>query len=89
MAESITVSARLCDLEQSIKHQPLTALGISALAGFVIGGGYRSRLGISVLWIMGRAAMREVAVSAISGAMEKHNRSGKDRKTISLACDKI
>src|SRR5277367_2540448 len=79
MAEGETVSARLRALEESIKEQPIKALGLGALAGFVIGGGYRSRLGLSVLLFMGKAAMREMAVSAVAGAINQHDRSGSDR----------
>ncbi len=78
-AEDESVSARLRALEESIKEQPLKALGIGALAGFVVGGGYRTRLGLSILLFMGKAAMREVAVSAVAGAINQHDRSGNDR----------
>jgi hypothetical protein len=53
MVQASTISSRLRDLEESVKEQPVKALGIAAMAGFVVGGGYRSRLGISILGLMG------------------------------------
>jgi hypothetical protein len=80
-SQSGSVEARVGAVEQSIKNNPLKAMGFGVLAGFVIGGGYRSRLGISILLVMGRAAIREIAISAVSKAMDQHDgRSGKDRK---------
>jgi hypothetical protein len=79
MAEGETLGARLRALEKSIKEQPLKALGIGAAAGFVVGGGLRSRVGASLLLFVGKVAMREMALSAVSGAVNKHDRSGKDR----------
>src|SRR5665213_1256521 len=80
MSECNSISSRLGNVERSIRHKPLRALGIGALAGFVIGGGYRTRLGVSLLWLMGRTAVKESIISAVSGAIDKTDRSGKDRK---------
>jgi hypothetical protein len=78
MPEVTTISSRLRDVEQSIKKQPAKALAIAAMAGFVVGGGYRSRLGISLLGLAGRSALRNLAMSALLRANK--NRSGRDRE---------
>jgi hypothetical protein len=66
-------------VEQTIRDHPFKALGLGALAGFLVGGGYRSRRGVSLLLLIGRTAMREEAISIVSGAVVKHDGpSGKD-----------
>ena len=82
------LQAGLGGVEHSIKAKPLKALGLSAVAGFVVGGGYRSRLGISILFFLGRAAIREAAISAFARAVDEaadaadqhDGRSGNSRK---------
>lgn len=80
MAKGEIVSVRLRVLEKSIREQPLKALCLSAFAGFPIGGGYRSRLGRSVLSFLSNAAIRQAAVSSLLGAIENHDRSRHDRE---------
>jgi uncharacterized membrane protein YebE (DUF533 family) len=79
MAETDTVCSQPCASEKSVKTRLLNPLGIAALAGFVIGGGFRSRLGISLLGLLGRAALRNAAIGALSGAIY-NKRNGKDRE---------
>jgi hypothetical protein len=71
MSQASTISSRLRDVEESIKDQPVKALAVAAIAGFVVGGGYRSRLGIYLLGLVGRTALRNVAFSALSEAINK------------------
>jgi uncharacterized membrane protein YebE (DUF533 family) len=68
-----SIAVQLDAVERSIKDNPLIALGFGALAGFVIGGGYRSRFGTSLILLAGRAALREVVNSAVSKAMDEHD----------------
>jgi hypothetical protein len=75
-----SVAAPLNAVEESIKENPLTALGMAALAGFVVGGGYRSKLGISLIWLAGRVAMRRAVIAAVSRAVDHDGRSGEARK---------
>src|SRR6516162_8675332 len=88
-SDAVQSRAGLSAVEHSIKAKPpLKALGVSALAGFVVGGGYRSRLGISILCFLGRAAIREAPMSAIARAIDEvadmkdqhDGRSGNNRK---------
>ena len=87
MVQASTISSRLRNLEESIKEQPWKALGVAAMVGFVVGGGYRSRFGISLLGLVGRAGLRNVAFSALSKAINS-DRNGKDRERYNRASRK-
>ena len=81
MSEVSTIFSRLRDVEESIKEQPLKALAVAAVTGLVVGGGYRSRLGLSLLGLLGRTVLHNVASSALSGAIKKFEvRSDRDPK---------
>ncbi len=60
-------------LTPQIKQNPLTTIGVAALAGFVIGGGMRSRFGTAVLLLIARMALRDVVTQTIANAMQKHD----------------
>jgi hypothetical protein len=55
------------DVAEYIKEQPLTALAIAGAAGFVLGGGITRRVGLAMLTVVGRVALRAVATSLILG----------------------
>jgi hypothetical protein len=71
MSEVSTIFSRLRNVEESIKEQPLKTLAVAAVTGLVVGGGYRSRLGLSLLGLVGRTVLHNVASSALSGAINK------------------
>jgi hypothetical protein len=50
-----------------VRDEPLTALAIATVAGFVLGGGVNRRVGLAVLTIAGRIALRSVATGLIVG----------------------
>jgi hypothetical protein len=79
MSEDRTIFSRLRNVEESIKEQPLKALAVAAVTGLVVGGGYRSRLGLSLLGLVGQTVLHNVASSALSGAIKKV-RSDRDPK---------
>ena len=53
------------DIGEYIKEEPLTALAIAGGVGFVLGGGANSRIGLALLTIVGRIALRGAATSFI------------------------
>jgi 1,4-dihydroxy-2-naphthoyl-CoA synthase len=53
-------------IEESIRERPLPAVAIAAAAGFVVGGGMVTRLGLLTLTLSGRQAARETASNFIS-----------------------
>jgi hypothetical protein len=55
------------DVGEYIREEPLTALAIAGAAGFILGGGANSRIGLALLAIVGRIALRGAATSFIVG----------------------
>jgi len=53
------------DVGEYIREEPLTALAIAGGVGFVLGGGANSRIGLALLTIVGRIALRGAATSFI------------------------
>jgi hypothetical protein len=60
-------------LTPQIRQNPLTTIGVAAIAGFVIGGGMRSRFGTAALLLIARMALRDVVTQTIANAMQKHD----------------
>ena len=55
------------DVGEFVREEPLTALAIAGAAGFILGGGANSRIGLALLTIVGRIALRGAATSFIVG----------------------
>lgn len=53
------------DIGEYIREEPLISLAIAGGVGFILGGGANSRLGIALLSIAGRIAIRGAATSFI------------------------
>lgn len=53
------------DIGEYIKEEPLTSLAIAGTVGFVVGGGANSRVGIALLGLVGRIALRRAATSFV------------------------
>jgi hypothetical protein len=53
------------DIGEYIREEPLTSLAIASGVGFIIGGGANSRLGLALLSIVGRIALRGAATNFI------------------------
>jgi hypothetical protein len=72
-AEAISADAderlrrRERDVGEFVREEPLTALAIAGAAGFILGGGLNSRIGLALLAIVGRIALRGAATNFIVG----------------------
>ena len=55
------------DVVEYIKDEPLTALAIAGAAGFILGGGATSRIGLAVLAMVGKIALRGAATNFLVG----------------------
>ena len=62
-------SQRSRDLREYVRDEPVTSLAIAAGAGFIVGGGVSTRLGLALLDFIGRIAVREAATYFIIGAV--------------------
>ncbi len=72
-AEAISADAderlrrRERNVGEFVREEPLTALAIAGVAGFILGGGANSRIGLALMTIVGRIALRGAATSFIVG----------------------
>jgi hypothetical protein len=57
-----------------IRRQPLTALGLGATLGFLLGGGTRSSLGRRVLVVAGKSLLGGAVGGLVSELLEEHDR---------------
>ena len=55
------------DIGEYIKDEPLTALAIAGAAGFILGGGASSRIGLAALAMVGKVALRGAATNFLVG----------------------
>jgi len=77
------------DIGEYIKEEPLTSLAIAGGVGFIVGGGAKSRIGLALLSIVGRIALRGAVTSFVvdlvtgnhqdRGAGRGSNRGGSNR----------
>jgi len=70
------------DIGEYIKEEPLTSLAIASGAGFILGGGANTRVGLALLSVVGRIALRGVATNFILDLVAgRHDNQGPDRAT--------
>jgi hypothetical protein len=76
---SANSDVRQRDLGEYVRDEPFTALAISALAGFVLGGGVNRRIGLAMLMMVGRVALRGAATNLIAGMLlDRQDNRGQD-----------
>jgi hypothetical protein len=61
-------------LNQHVKDAPLSSLAIAVAAGFIVGGGFKNRVGLAVLGLVGRIAIQNFASNFLSAVMAGSNR---------------
>lgn len=64
-------------LADQIKEQPLLALGVAALVGFVAGGGAWTRAGVAGMMLAARIFARRMATGAIAKAVQNYGSAGR------------
>ena len=62
-----------------IDDEPLTALAIAGAAGFILGGGASSRLGLAALAMVGKIALRGAATNFLVGLFVPNLNQGSRR----------
>jgi hypothetical protein len=55
------------ELGEYIRDEPLSALAIAGAAGFILGGGASSRIGLAALAMVGKIALRGAATNFLVG----------------------
>jgi hypothetical protein len=75
---SANSDVRRRDLGEYVRDEPFTALAISALAGFVLGGGVNRRIGLAMLMMAGRVALRGAATNMVTAILlDRQDNSGR------------
>jgi hypothetical protein len=64
---SPSLERELENLGEYIREEPLTSIAIAGAAGFIFGGGAKSRLGLAALAMVGKTAIRGAATNLIVG----------------------
>jgi|GEM_PF-6935343 hypothetical protein len=75
------VMSRIERLEERIERYPIGALGIAALAGFVLAGGLRSKTGLTLLAFAGRMALRETTLGLVRNTLSGDGHRREPRTT--------
>ncbi len=68
------------DVGEYIREEPLTALAIAGGVGFIFGGGARSKIGLALLTLVGRIALRGAATSFIVGLVSGNHDNQKPER---------
>ena len=63
------------ELTEMIRSRPVTAVAVSAAAGFIWGGGAGGRFGRALLIYIGQALIRESIVNVVSNAVINNGRN--------------
>ena len=71
------------NIGEYIREEPLTALAIAGGVGFIFGGGARSKIGLALLTLVGRIALRGAATSFIVGLVTGNHDNQKPDRTSS------
>jgi hypothetical protein len=53
------------DVGDYVRDEPLRSLTVATAAGFILGGGLNSRIGLAMLSFAGRVALRRIVTSAL------------------------
>ena len=69
------------NIGEYVREEPLTSLAIAGGVGFILGGGANSRIGLALLSIAGRIAMRGAATSFIMGLVTGNHDSQRSARS--------
>lgn len=61
---------------REIRRQPLTALGVGATVGFILGGGARSSFGRHLLAVASKSLVGGAVGGLLAEALKEHGRNG-------------
>jgi hypothetical protein len=68
------------EIVEYVEEEPLRALAVAGGLGFIFGGGANSRIGLALLTLVGRIALRGAATNFIVGLVTgNHDNQGADR----------
>jgi hypothetical protein len=71
------------DVGDYVRDEPLRSLMVATVAGFILGGGVNSRVGLAMLTLVGRIALRGVVASSLVELVTgSHDRGIKDSTSL-------
>ena len=71
------------DVGDYVRDEPLRSLMVATAAGFILGGGVNSRVGLAMLTFVGRMALRGVVTSSLVELVTgSHDRGIKDSASL-------
>ena len=62
-----------------VREEPLRSLAVATAAGFILGGGLNSRIGLALLTFAGRLALRGVVTSSLVELITGSQDNGRKR----------
>jgi hypothetical protein len=65
------------DLGDYVRDEPLRSLMVATAAGFILGGGVNSRIGLAMLTLVGQIALRGVVTSSLVEVVTGSHDSGR------------
>jgi hypothetical protein len=65
------------DVGEYVRESPLSSLAIAAAAGFLVGGGFKNRVGLAMLAIVGRIAIQSAASTFIEAIATGNHQNGR------------
>ena len=65
--QNVRLEHELETLGEYIKEEPLKSIAIASAAGFILGGGAKSRMGLAALAVAGKTVMRGAVTNLIVG----------------------
>jgi len=75
---ALNESRRSRDVREYIRHEPVTALAMAAVAGFIVSGEASARPGLALLAFIGQIAVREAATYFVIGTVADSDRARRD-----------
>jgi hypothetical protein len=70
------------DITSYIKSEPIKSLTLACAAGFVLGGGLNSRLGVTMITLASRIALRGLVINGLADSlMSKRYGSARNHAT--------
>jgi hypothetical protein len=71
------------DVGEYVREAPLSSLAIAAAAGFLVGGGFKNRIGLAMLAIVGRMAIQGAASTFIEAIATGNHHNGRSNSASS------
>ncbi|MBV8475228.1 MAG: hypothetical protein JO033_27590 [Acidobacteriaceae bacterium] len=68
---TVGINVDLQDFEERLRDRAFLSLGIAAGAGFVLGGGLATKVGVMLLGLFGRAIARQTVTNAGRQVLQK------------------